>query len=370
MRKIKLVIGPRSFFDKQITMPDLIALETYVTFYDQTNHNVIEAADEDKFRQKLSGKTLYGTSESFAAITQSGIETLSESLRLAVEFAENIVLQNPPRVVVHQLMASYPDKTEVLKNKSLEISKDDIKEFYEKFPENVYSQRNALQTLFTVLTEYQHRSNHHIPLVLMFYGPSGVGKTEAANLLGEMLSGTLSRQQLSMFQNQSAADYLFGAEHSQRSFARDLANRESNVILLDEFDKVSSGFYNAFYQLFDEGVFEDRNYHVETENLIIICTANFENIEQIRQTLGDAMFYRFDAFIEFTSLNSDAFNRIVHDVVTEIWGELSQAEQSIFKTKSDLVNLFKQDIPYFQNYRHAKKLMRQFVYERVALHSL
>lgn len=74
MSKIKLVIGPRSFFDKQINMPDLMALETYVTFFDQTNHNLIEAANEDKFREKLLGKTLYGTSESFAAITQSGIE--------------------------------------------------------------------------------------------------------------------------------------------------------------------------------------------------------------------------------------------------------------------------------------------------------
>ena len=29
--------------------------------------------------------------------------------------------------------------------------------------------------------------------------------------------------------------------------------RESNVILIDEFDKVNPAFYNAFYELFDEG---------------------------------------------------------------------------------------------------------------------
>ena len=45
MSKIKLVIGPRSFFDKQINMPDLMSLETYVTFFDQTNHNLIESAN-------------------------------------------------------------------------------------------------------------------------------------------------------------------------------------------------------------------------------------------------------------------------------------------------------------------------------------
>ncbi|EPD03109.1 putative ATPase, partial [Lacticaseibacillus paracasei subsp. paracasei Lpp70] len=103
------------------------------------------------------------------------------------------------------------------------------------------------------------------------------------------------RQQLSMFQNQASFDYLFGASHSQRNFARDLSNRESNVILLDEFDKVNPALYSAFYQLFDEGIFEDKNYQIRTNNLIIICTSNFADVTQIRETLGDAMYYRFSA---------------------------------------------------------------------------
>ena len=43
----------------------------------------------------------------------------------------------------------------------------------------------------------------------------------------------------------------------QKSFAKDLLARDSNVILLDEFDKANSIFHSAFYQLFDEGIFED-----------------------------------------------------------------------------------------------------------------
>lgn len=56
-----------------------------------------------------------------------------------------------------------------------------------------------------------------------------------------------------MMQNQESIDYIFGADHSKNSFARDMLGRESNVILIDEFDKVNPHFYNAFYELFDEG---------------------------------------------------------------------------------------------------------------------
>lgn len=94
-------------------------------------------------------------------------------------------------------------------------------------------------------------------MVLLFYGPSGVGKTETAKQLSGAMGGGLTRIQFSMFQNQEAFDYVFGAEHSKGSFARDLLGGEANIILLDEFDKVNHGLYNAFYELFDEGVLTD-----------------------------------------------------------------------------------------------------------------
>ena len=55
-------------------------------------------------------------------------------------------------------------------------------------------------------------------------------------------SSDLSEEQkadVSMMQTSEAYDYVFGAEHSKSSFARDMMGRESNVILIDEFDKVN-----------------------------------------------------------------------------------------------------------------------------------
>ena len=48
------------------------------------------------------------------------------------------------------------------------------------------------------------------PVVLLFYGPSEVGKTESAKCLSEALSGKLARVQTSMMQTTETHDYIFG----------------------------------------------------------------------------------------------------------------------------------------------------------------
>jgi len=107
-----------------------------------------------------------------------------------------------------------------------------------------------------------------------------------------------------MFQNNQFATYLFGGAHYERSFAKELLDRESNVILLDEFDKANSTFHSAFYQLFDEGIYEDQNYHLELLRSIIICTSNYKSEDDIKNALGKAIFSRFDTVIKFADLSS------------------------------------------------------------------
>ena len=141
------------------------------------------------------------------------------------------------------------------------------------------------------------------PVVLMLYGPSGVGKTETAKSISESLGGALLRIQFSMMQTNEAYNYVFGAEHSKSSFARDMMAHESNVILIDEFDKVNPAFYNAFYELFDEGRFVDSNYDVQPRNTVFICTCNFMSESEIKKTLGPAMFSRIGCCIKFEDIS-------------------------------------------------------------------
>jgi len=113
-----------------------------------------------------------------------------------------------------------------------------------------------------------------------------------------------------MFQNNQFATYLFGGAHYEKSFAKDLLARESNVLLLDEFDKAHSSFHSAFYQLFDEGVYEDQNYFLKLEKSIIICTSNYNDLNEIEEHLGSAIYNRFDKIIHFNDLDNEAKQKI------------------------------------------------------------
>lgn len=93
-----------------------------------------------------------------------------------------------------------------------------------------------------------------------------------------------------MFQCEKFASCLFGGTHVEASFARDLLDRSSGVILIDEFDKANNIFRSAFCEVFDEGVFEDKNYRAQLGPALVICTSNYGSGEEIRQALGDALF--------------------------------------------------------------------------------
>lgn len=148
------------------------------------------------------------------------------------------------------------------------------------------------------------------PVVILFYGDSGLGKTETVQYLTELLGGVLLRKQFSMYQNNEFSNYLFGGKHNQKSFAKDLLARDSNVILLDEFDKANPVFHSAFYQLFDEGIFEDQNYKVDVRHAVIFCTSNYQTEDEIKEKLGLPIYNRFDAIIKFNPLPNYAKTKI------------------------------------------------------------
>ena len=131
---------------------------------------------------------------------------------------------------------------------------------------------------------------------------------------------------------------------------RDLLGRESNVVLLDEFDKVNHLLYNVFYQLFDEGVFVDTNYEVDIRNGIFILTSNFESETEIRQGLGAAMYSRIGACIAFDDLPIEAKRTIAQRHFDEVYHNLDDDD----KTTVDATNIEE----WFQNHADQYDNMR------------
>ena len=187
----------------------------------------------------------------------------------------------------------------------------------------------------------------------MFYGPSGVGKTETAKFISSLVGQKLFRRQFSMYHSEEFADYMFGGNHFQNSFAKELLERKSNIILLDEFDKAAPIFYSAFYQLFDEGIFEDKNYKVQIDNAIIICTSNYKSINDIKQHLGDPIYYR-------VNLTQNAKVQIIDVLLDKKYCKLNDNEKALINTDK-IKLLLQKNINAIHNVRHISTLINDYI---------
>ena len=174
----------------------------------------------------------------------------------------------------------------------------------------------------------------------------------------ELLGGVLLRKQFSMYQNNEFSNYLFGGKHNQKSFAKDLLARDSNVILLDEFDKANPVFHSAFYQLFDEGVYVDKNFTVKMQNSVIICTSNYMSEKEIKSALGEPIFSRFDVIIKFEKLKANAIYKIMEKEFDKQYSVLDKYEQDIID-KCDIKDKIFALSTRLENARQIRKIIRE-----------
>ncbi|HEY1610097.1 MAG TPA: type VI secretion system ATPase TssH [Paraburkholderia sp.] len=120
--------------------------------------------------------------------------------------------------------------------------------------------------------------------VFLLVGPSGVGKTETAYALADLLYGgerNVITVNMSEFQEAHSVSGLKGAPPGYVGYGRGgvlteaVRRRPYSVVLLDEMEKAHPDVLELFFQVFDKGTMEDgEGVSIDFKNTLILLTSN------------------------------------------------------------------------------------------------
>jgi type VI secretion system protein VasG len=174
----------------------------------------------------------------------------------------------------------------------------------------IVGQPFALETIQKRISVY--RANLGEPskptAVFLLVGPSGVGKTETALTLAELLYGgerNVISINMSEYQEAHSVAGLKGAPpgyvgYGSGGILTEAVRRNPySVVLLDEVEKAHPDVLEIFYQVFDKGVLEDsEGTAVNFKNTIILLTTNLASETILSCTKGQDMPSDIESIVE------------------------------------------------------------------------
>jgi len=223
----------------------------------------------------------------------------------------------------------------------------------------VKGQPNALRKTLDILTRSvmglsgaQTSSRHSRPRgVLFFAGPTGVGKTELAKAITELLFGdetAYHRFDMSEFSSENSESRLIGAPpgYVGHEAGGELVNaaraRPFSVFLFDEVEKAHPRILDKFLQIVDEGRLTDqRGETVSFSESLIIFTSNMGIVGDDR-TNNMAM----------NVLPSDSYDEMEQKIVTAIRDHFR-----VTLKRPELINRIGQNIIIFEFIRASTALL-------------
>ncbi len=133
--------------------------------------------------------------------------------------------------------------------------------------------------------------------IFLLVGPSGVGKTETALALADLLLGGerfVTSINMSEFQERHTLSRLVGSPPGYVGYGEGgvlteaVRQRPYSVVLLDEVEKANLEVMNLFYQVFDKGSLSDgEGREIDFKNTIIFLTSNLATDVITEMTTGE-----------------------------------------------------------------------------------
>ncbi|MEN2746865.1 ATP-dependent Clp protease ATP-binding subunit ClpA [Sphingomonas sp. T9W2] len=187
----------------------------------------------------------------------------------------------------------------------------------------------------------------------LFTGPTGVGKTEVARQLSEIMGIPLQRFDMSEYMERHSVSRLIGAPpgyvgYDQGGLLTDAIDQQPHcVLLLDEIEKAHPDLFNILLQVMDNGKLTDHHGKtVDFRNVILIMTTNAGASDMAKESIGFGQIdredvqeeavkklftpefrNRLDAIVPFGYLPPEVVARVVDKFILQL--ELQLADRGV-----------------------------------------
>lgn len=349
----------------------------------ENEKNVIDKVQQTKINidQLKSDADKYERDGNYAKVAEIRYGTLKDLQMKLKEYEEEMTKQFSENSLLNEEV-TYDHIAEVVSkwtgipvSKMLQSEKSKLLELEKEISKRMVGQIEAVQSVSdSIRRSRSGLQDENRPIgSFLFLGTTGVGKTELAKSLAEILfddEQNIVRIDMSEYQEQHSVSRLIGAppgyvgydEGGQLTEA--VRRRPYSVILLDEIEKAHPDTFNILLQLLDEGRLTDsKGRTADFRNTIVIMTSNigsneiqksFEEIEDfdkakneakersmtlLKKSLKPEFLNRIDEIIMFSPLTKKEIRRIVELQFKKVSSKLKNKDIDISLTKEALNKL-------------------------------
>lgn len=227
-----------------------------------------------------------------AELRYSLIPSLEEEIHLAEEALNQrdgrLLQEEVDERLIAQVVANW---TGIPVQKMLEGESEKLLVLEESLEERVVGQPFAIAAVSdSIRAARVGLSDPQRPLgVFLFLGPTGVGKTELAKALAELLFNkeeAMIRFDMTEYMEKHSVSKLIGSPpgyvgyEEGGSLSEALRRRPYSVVLFDEIEKADKEVFNILLQIFDDGILTDsKKRKVNCKNALFIMTSNIGSQE-------------------------------------------------------------------------------------------
>jgi ATP-dependent Clp protease ATP-binding subunit ClpA len=221
----------------------------------------------------------------------------------------------------------------------------------------------------------------------LFAGPTGVGKTELAKQLAEILGISFVRFDMSEYMERHTVSRLIGAPPGYVGFDQGglltdaIHKTPHSVLLLDEIEKAHPDLFNILLQIMDHGSLTDNNGRSsDFRHVVLIMTSNVgardlsrrlpgfnqgerfgDSDEAFKRLFSPEFRNRLDAKVDFAPLDPSVMGQIVDKFIVELSSQLADRKVKISLTPAARALLAEKGFDPFNGARPLGRVIQDLV---------